>query len=841
MTLDLMRQSARRGPSVAYAVATILSAAAAMPARAQTAEGLEEVVVTAQRRETSLQTTAVAITAFSGERLAEDKIFTVGDLANSVPAFSLTALSPLDLELNIRGITNTRLDSPTADPSVGTFVDGVYIGRTGDYNFDFYDLERIEVIRGPQGVLLGKNVVGGALSVITAAPKFENSGEAMLSFGNYDAITAAGHVTGGLSDDVAGRASFQARKRSGYARDVLHARDVEDLTSFQGRVQLLWEPGDNGWRIRGIADYSEDSTNGINTVAVDGGIKGCETSYLRTNCTRPWSNLRAYLGLTDERQNIAQSIQYKDQPRVNQFMERDGFGLTLDVEKDFKAFTFNSLTGYREAQSDQIYDQTGAGPEALNWSVPEWAAYIAWINAKFGTRPPVSNNGQFLFAQPVGEAIDADAFSQEFRFTSNPSDSRFDWIGGLFYKKDSVEKVDRFIGENFLGAVLPGGNNPLSTLSGENRWENDGETENMAVFAQVGFKFTDSLKLNVGVRYTSDDKSGTVSGLVVETGDRFSPNDPRANVTIETLCRAPDGTIIRTPTGGTGVATCDAPNQWIFAEGTGYKTNYGEKWTQVTPQATLEWTITPEIFTYLTYSEGFKGGGFDDTPANVTQATTPFDPEEAKNYELGIKSDFFDNRFRVNADVFFMDYTNLQVTQTNAACLCNITDNAASAEIMGVEAEFSFLPIDSLRLSLAGSYVDATYKDFLESAIDPTTGLQLDSSDNRMQRTPETQVSGGVDYTMGLGSWGKALNFRLNYTWQSDMYWATDNIAQEDSYGLLDARIGLAPEGAPWQVAVWGRNVTDELYRTNIIPFFGEEVSQFGPPRTYGVDFIFKF
>ena len=243
----------------------------------------------------------------------------------------------------------------------------------------------------------------------------------------------------------------------------------------------------------------------------------------------------------------------------------------------------------------------------------------------------------------------------------------------------------------------------------------------------------------------------------------------------------------------------------------------------------------------MTYSEGFKGGGFDDTPANVAQATTPFDPEKAKNYEIGIKSDFFDNRFRVNADVFYMDYTNLQVTQTNAACLCNITDNAASAEIKGVEAEFSYLPIDSLRLSLSGSFVDAKYKDFLESAINPSTGQRLDSSDNRMQRTPETQVSGGVDYTMGLGSWGNALNFRVNYTWQSDMYWATDNIASEPSYGLLDARIALAPEGAPWQVAVWGRNVTDELYRTNIISFFGEEVSQFGAPRTYGIDFTFKF
>jgi iron complex outermembrane receptor protein len=411
----------------------------------------------------------------------------------------------------------------------------------------------------------------------------------------------------------------------------------------------------------------------------------------------------------------------------------------------------------------------------------------------------------------------------------------------VYYKKDEIEKIDRFIGENFLGAVIQGGNNPLSTLSGENRWENNGDNENMAVFGQVGFKFTDTLKLNVGLRYTSDDKQGTVSGFVVETGDRFSPNDPRANVTIEALCRAPDGTIIRTPTGGTGVATCVAPNAWIYAEGTGFETDYGEKWTQLTPQATLEWAITPEIFTYLTYSEGFKGGGFDDTPANVAQAITPFDPEEAINYELGIKSDFFDNRFRVNADVFYMDYTNLQVTQTNAACLCNITDNAASAEIKGVEAEFEYLPIDSLRLSLSGSYVDATYKDFLESAINPSTGQRLDSSGNRMQRTPETQVSGGVDYTMGLGSWGRALNFRLNYTWQSDMYWATDNIASEDSYGLLDARIALSPEGQPWQVALWGRNVTDELYRTNIISFFGEEVSQFGVPRTYGVDFTFKF
>jgi iron complex outermembrane receptor protein len=243
----------------------------------------------------------------------------------------------------------------------------------------------------------------------------------------------------------------------------------------------------------------------------------------------------------------------------------------------------------------------------------------------------------------------------------------------------------------------------------------------------------------------------------------------------------------------------------------------------------------------VTVAKGFKGGGFDDTPANVAQATTPFDPETATNYEIGFKADMLDNRMRLNADVFYMDYKDLQVTQTNAACLCNITDNAASAEIKGVEAEWAFAATERLRLTLAGSYVDATYKDFLESAINPTTGTNLVSSGNRLQRTPETQITGGFDWTLGVGQLGEALNFRVSYTWQSDMFWATDNIAKEDAYGLLDLRVALAPPDAPWAVALWGKNVTDELYRVNIISFFGEEVSQFAAPRTYGVDFSWKF
>jgi iron complex outermembrane receptor protein len=834
MTSIHKRSLVRIGTPLARAVAAALAFAAAAPAawsQQTTAGGLEEVVVTATRREVNLQAIPVAVSAYGGEALANDKVFSASDLANAVPAFSLTAFTPLDQELNIRGIMNTRLDSPTSDPSVGTFVDGVYIGRTGDYNFDFYDLERVEVIRGPQGVLLGKNVVGGALSVITASPSQQASGELTLGGGDYSAKLLTGHVNGGITDTLSGRLSLQYRAHDGYSEDVLHGRDLEDLDSKQLRAQLLWEPGE-GWRIRGIYDYTDDESNGYNSVAVDGGIKNCETSYLRTNCTRPWSNLRAYLGLTDPRKGMPNSLEFKDEPVRQQYMTRTGDGFTLDVGKEMGFATFNSLTGYRSADSDQLYTQTAIGPEALGWSVPAWLAYVAYVDARYGARPQTSNQGAFLFELSTNEKTDAKSISQEFRLTSN-TDGRLDWIVGAYYKNDDIEKVDRFISENFLGSFA--NNQPipnlLSTTSGQSNWYNDGTMDNYAVFGQLGFKFTDSLKLSVGLRQTWDKKEGSVQGFVVEAGDRFNPNDPRAVVAMETLCRSPAGAVVPVPSG----TQCLPPNKWTYGEGEGYQTNYSADWDELTPQATLDWRITDDIFTYLTYSEGFKGGGFDDTPSNIPQATTPFDPEKVKNYEVGIKSMMWDRRLRINAAVFYMDYTDLQVAQTNAACLCNLTDNAASAEIKGIEAEFELAPVEGLRLRLAGSYVDAKYKDFLESAIDPGTGQRLDSSDNTLQRTPDTQLSAGIDYRIGM------VDFNVNYSWQSDMFWATDNIAKEPSYGLVDGRIAIGPEDRRWSVALWGKNLADELFRVNVIPFFGDEVSQFGPPRTYGIDLTLRY
>ncbi len=281
MSFARTRSIVRRGSPVAQAVAAILSRCPPRrPSGPQTEQGLEEIVVTAQRRETSLQTTPVAISAYSGEkpRRRQDVLGRRPRRQPCRPSRS-RAGTPLDQELNIRGITNTRLDSPTADPSVGTFVDGVYIGRTGDYNFDFYDLERVEVIRGPQGVLLGKNVVGGALSIITASPirRLRRARSRSGSATTMRSCCRGSRHRRPHRHTVGHACRSSTASTMAMREDVLHDRDVEDLDSTQVRGQLLWEPGD-GWRIRGIFDYTDDETNGINVVAVDGGTKSCETS-----------------------------------------------------------------------------------------------------------------------------------------------------------------------------------------------------------------------------------------------------------------------------------------------------------------------------------------------------------------------------------------------------------------------------------------------------------------------------------------------------------------------------------------------------------------------------------
>ncbi|WP_165793783.1 TonB-dependent receptor [Hyphococcus luteus] len=762
---------------VSTSLVTALTALAA-PAIAQDAAGaddgkrrLDTITVTAQRRESTVQDSAIAVTGVTGDNLEKDRILNYSDLARSISSLSYTENSPLDQEFNIRGITNTRLDAPSSDQSVGIFIDDVYIGRSGLLNADFFDVDRVEVIRGPQGVLLGRNVVGGAISIYTAEPEFDFGGAFNAEFGNYDARLFNGHLTGEIAPGLAARISFQSRTRDGYNRDVQDRRDLDDLDSIQFRGQLLWEPSSiQDFRTKLSFDYMDDSSNGIHRVAIptDPAAPG------------PWSAARALVdaalpGGLGVRDSLPGTFRFVGESfDRGQELTREAFGVTLDIEKGLgEVATFKSITAYRAGEAYSLYNQPGFGP----------------------SNPIVGSAVPLAFASVVNEDEEIRQFTQEVRLVSNENGGPFDWIIGAYLQEDDIDKVDRFLYE--IDSPVPA----FGALSGESNWTNNGENSNRAVFGQLGFQLSDTIHLSAGVRWSRDKKSGVASGRAAATGDRYNPSDP-----------TPAAPLISDFT--------DVP--------------YSTKSSELTPQATIEWKPQDGLLAYFTYSKGYKGGGFEDTPANATAATIAYDPETAQNFELGLKLELFDGRGRINTAGFLIDYKDLQVTQTDDGCLCNITDNAADARILGVETEMQFVVTNNLFLFGAATLLDTEYKDFVDSNGLVNTG-------NRLQRTPGYQFNVGAEVTTDFLGHPDALTLRGSYARQGKLYWLPDNFQHENPYGLLDARLTYAPEDQNYSLSLWGKNLTDKLYRTNIVAFFGDEVSTLGAPRTWGISLGYSF
>ena len=733
---------------------------------------LGEVVVTAQRRTTDLQDTSAAISAFGGAQLEKDRILSFEDVATRATSLSFTALTPLDQEFNIRGITNTRLDSTTADQSIGVFMDDVYVGRAGLFNFDLFDIDRVEVVRGPQGVLLGRNVVGGAISIYSATPKTVYGGGLTASYVNYNEKLLKGHVTGPISDSVSARLAFQVRNRDGYNRDIIRDVSLDNVDSIQLRGQLQFRPDGADYSARLIVDYTRDKSNGFHSAVVDGPAAG----------SGPWSVARAQVaalrpGGLSIRESLPDPNTYKAEGfPSSQKLSRTAYGITLNLEKEFEGVgTLTGITGWRAGKAFNRYDQTGIGP-----------------SNPFGVTVPL------LFRSPVREFERIQQYSQEIRLVSpEVTDRGFDWILGAYAQRDIVKKDDTISFEIRTPAV--------PTLNGESFWLERGKSRSYALFGQLGYRFSPRFRVVGGLRYSTDIKSGTVRGLAVETGDKFNPNDP----------------------------TPASPLSPTFTEGGGYFTPYRAKWTQLTPQVTAEFKASNDVLLYGTYSTGYKGGGFEDDPANAQAARSPYDPETVNSYEAGAKLDLFNRRARLNVAAFAMRYKNLQVTQTSAACLCNITDNAADAKIRGIEAEAQVAIVRGFSVYGGLTLLDTKYIKFTDSVGNVNDGKFL-------QRTPRYQWNMGADFTTDLGQWEDGLSFHINYNKQGKLSWNPEASANERPYGLLDGRISIKPADN-LTFSVWGRNLTNKLYRVNAIAFFGDEASRLGAPRTYGAELSVRF
>jgi iron complex outermembrane receptor protein len=732
---------------------SVTAVALAIPQLAGAA--IEEIIVTAQKRSESLQEIPVAVTAFTGKTIEQQRITDLGVIASKTPNFSIGQQSPTQPELTIRGIGSTDREAGS-ERSVVVFVDHVYIGRAGASTFDFFDLERIEVLRGPQGTLYGRNVVGGAVNLITNRASHDFGGKAQVTGGSDSLAEAKGVVTGGLTDNLAGRASFSFTGRDGFYHNNQFDKDSNDLQTSSLRGQLLYEPGDS-LSARFTLEYSKDEVDGVASKITQGEASD-------EDFAAALAPFGAYVPDSD--------IFATDNNKFGD-IERDSVALYAQV--DWTLASGNVLTflpAYRINNLDEFRDLAGiplvgSGPDSK------------------GFESTAINEEEYTAA------------SVELRLASGDENSALQWIAGLYYSQEDIDRTQ--IRERQANTSF---SRPL--------FDQQVVSTSYAAFGELSFDITDTVTIAGGIRYTDDDKD-----FDVEVSNTLSAAEQAA---IEAEL-------------GRATSLNPATEEYITAVSDG--------WEKVTYKLSLDWQITDDFLLYAIGSTGYKSGGFNGLAASQELAELSFFEETVENIEIGFKGAFFDNRLQTNLNVFKMDFEDLQLRDRQLLIPGDETSavitivNAGKAENKGVEFEFIFEPIDNLTF-------DGNFAVLDTEIVEVEDGSNLEVG-TELPRAPGESWHLGGQYTLGLSS--ADLIFRLDYHQVGDFFFDINeqDAGAEGSYSLIDARVAY---GAPsWDLAIWGKNLGDEEYRTHVQSVRDSRagLSQIGNPRTYGVTFTYHF
>lgn len=452
------KQNMNQSAVIAGAGFFLSALAVAVPQAAfSQSSALEEVIVTAERRAQDAQDVPIALTIIGGGEISPAGISSISDVALKTPNLTYTQFNIGEPQLFLRGL-GTTIDSAGADPTVSVFIDDVYVGRSAGATSDLYDLERIEVLRGPQGTLYGRNVTGGAISIVTKRPSEEFEAKVGVTVGNYGLTIFRGLIDGPIGDNLAGNLTFSKRDRDGYAYSNISGQELDDADNLSLRGKLLWDISDNTELLLGF-DYSTDDNNGL-----------CRDL---TKLDNPPEDHNAGGAFVPTLQQIKIDNNSED-PRtcamtLEQYAERDVFGLSARLQMEFaNNLSLTSITAYRELE-------------------------YSWLQELGGMDSPPN-----LLSVEDNEGDDADQISQEFRLTYDGD--RLFWVAGAYYFK---ENVDRFANVPiFFGPGSPVAPGALLDRS----WLQSATNTSMALFGQVVWSMTDSLALTLGGRQTWDEK-----------------------------------------------------------------------------------------------------------------------------------------------------------------------------------------------------------------------------------------------------------------------------------------------------------------------------------------------
>jgi len=745
--MSLIRNTVTRCLMAAAGAAVI--APIALAQQAERAGGLEEIIVTAQKRVESAQDVPIALSVFDSGTLQRANIRRIEEIVMRTPNFTMMRVNVGEPQFYIRGV-GSNSDSAAGDPTVGVFQDEVYIGRISGAAFDVFDMERVEVLRGPQGTLFGRNTSGGAVNFIPKRPDQDFYASAELDAGNYSSLAGRAVLNGGLTDTIAGRLSVSHRSHDGFSENIITGDELDDEDNWSARAQLLFGIGESS-RLLLAYDFVTDDTAGNARVpfpVFDTGQVGAGNNLALGALRRIWP---------------AGSDVRKSYSVPESFQERDINGLTARFESEASYGSWTVLGAWRKVELAWYEDLDGLKP--FGNAGPPFPPPYGWV----------------LKNRDVADE-DAEQYSLETRLAS-PADSRLQWVAGLYWFTEEVNREESFLTQFSL----------LPAAGGDVTFVQDVDSTTYAAFGQATYPFTDRLSVTAGLRFSYDEKDAHQIGR---------NNDP----------------------------TDATPGIPLFP-GQPYDVKADDSWDSTTGRLGLDYRTGAGNLLYASISKGFKSGIFpsqNNVVQNVGEATPP---EEVWSYEVGAKTQWFEDTLRANLALFYMDYQDLQLFRLDPQLrLQTFTEDTTN---YGAEFELLAAPADGLEVGLNVAWLKA------EVDGGANDGAQL-------PRAPEYSFGGFGQYTWAVT--GGSLMLRADFKWTDDYRTeiayntgapasdaANARITEIQSFALLDARAAYLLEERNLEFAVWGKNLSDETYPTHIIPFLGNGFSIFAPPRTYGV------
>jgi outer membrane receptor protein involved in Fe transport len=796
------------------ALVTACSLATCMPSFSY-AQGttLETMIVTATKREATLQEIPVAVTVTTAETIERAAINDLKDMQSVVPSLKINTLQgSSETNFFIRGFGNGA-NNPGIEPSVGLFIDGVYRSRSASAITDLPNVERVEVLRGPQSTLFGKNASAGVISVVSAAPDGEARKKVSATIGNYSQFDLKGYIADAISESTAFDLAASYRSRDGWADNLTTGSDLNDVDRVSLRGQIASDL-DETTSLRVIADYSkiEETCCMVTNSFTDPSV-GFAFSLVGGNLI---SNDRLS---TDVRMDV---------DPVNDVENK---GISLHFDKALDGMDFTSITAYRTTDNSRMID--------LDFT--DVSVFTNSIDSSY------------------------DTFTQEFRLASN-NDSNLQWLAGMFYFDESVDHRDSIsYGSTFRpllnvlsqGAFtnaeaafgLPAG---LFFTPGASSTE-DGTLENQSIslFTQLDWEINERTTATLGLNYTKDKKEATLSQ---SDTDIFSSIDPAGLVSLATGLPYPlalagiESGAIPNPLGAAQAFQFLPPVQPIPNGIEDGKTDDDD----LTYTLRLAYDLTDNTNIYAGVSTGFKATSWnlsrDSRPTPETRAqliatgqavpnlktgTRFASPEESTVYELGLKSSF--DQGSVYVTLFSQEIKGFQ-SNTFTGAGFNLT-NAGKQTTDGIEIELTYFPTEDLKLGFAGTFLDPVYDSFV-SAAGVVPGTIQDLSGQKVRGVHETSITVTAEYSFAaFNNWDGFA--RASYQYEDDIQ-TNENVPaafSSEEYKLLNASIGAtSPNGLG--IMLWGRNLTDHETETTGFPLPGVPGlfnTYRNQPRTFGV------